>query len=217
MRETRERMASVIVSFCHEKMRCDDTVRDDFIALCLTLVDKMCRKRPSPLERGKLPIWISAVIHAVGTMNFMFDHAQDIYVSPRELAAYFDSAASSVTTRSKVVRDMFKMTLTKPDWILPGRFNSTMATFEALFGPRRGRPPRRRRLWGVGPGRLGALPAAGGPVSGGPDGGPDDGPGSGGAHGTKGDETAGSGTAVSEAGVGGTDATGGDGPSSGER
>jgi hypothetical protein len=141
MLEIRDRIAVDIGSFCREKMGCGDGVREDFVALCVALCEKLCRKRPSPLERGRRSTWISGIIHAVGTVNFMFDPGEDIYVKPRQLADYFDVAPSSVTTRSKVIRDLFGMTVAKPDWILPGRFGPVQpAAAAGKISRRRGRP-----------------------------------------------------------------------------
>jgi hypothetical protein len=41
--------------------------------LVRTLIAKLARKRPSPLARGDLRIWMAAAIYAIGSVNFMFD------------------------------------------------------------------------------------------------------------------------------------------------
>jgi hypothetical protein len=67
----------------------------------------------------------------------------DIYVGPKELARAFDVAPSAVTTRSKVIRDLFKMTAMEPDWVLPGRYDENWATLKKIFGGTR-RPYKNR-------------------------------------------------------------------------
>jgi Domain of unknown function (DUF6398) len=78
-------------SFCAERLD------SEYGQLCRKLIAKLARKRPSPLARGDLRIWAAAAIYTVGSINFLFDSSQDIFmtgdqislspVSPRVLSA----------------------------------------------------------------------------------------------------------------------------------
>lgn len=39
------------------------------------MIHKMARKRDVPFVTGRIEIWAAAVIHALGTVNFLFDKA----------------------------------------------------------------------------------------------------------------------------------------------
>ena len=53
-------------AFCHTYLN------DEYKQLCCELTATLCRKRPSPLVRGKATTWACGIIHALGMVNFLF-------------------------------------------------------------------------------------------------------------------------------------------------
>ena len=49
-------------------------LNDEYAQLCRELTATLCRKRPSPLVRGKADTWACGIIHALGMVNFLFIH-----------------------------------------------------------------------------------------------------------------------------------------------
>jgi hypothetical protein len=74
------------------------------------LINKMARKREVPFVSGSIEIWAAAVIHALGTINFLFDKSNQPYVPVTEIFDYFGTKQSTTSQKSKKIRDMFKMT-----------------------------------------------------------------------------------------------------------
>lgn len=91
------------VKFCVEKLN------DEYAELAVKLVRKLGRKRNVPFATGKSNIWAAAVIHAIGSINFLFDKSQMPHISVEEMNNWFETKAGTVTGKSKVIRDMFKM------------------------------------------------------------------------------------------------------------
>jgi hypothetical protein len=89
--------------FCHKH------ADNEYAELCHQLVDKLSRKRVVPFVFGKTEIWASAVVHALGTINFLFDKNTKPYASVDDIAQYFGTSKSTTNQKSKVIRDMFKM------------------------------------------------------------------------------------------------------------
>jgi hypothetical protein len=58
---------------------------------------------------GKLEIWAAGIIHAIGTVNFLFDKSFEPYISVHDICEYFGATQSTTSQKSKVIRDMFKM------------------------------------------------------------------------------------------------------------
>jgi hypothetical protein len=81
----------------------------------------LCRKRPSPLVTGKPNTWACGIIHALGTVNFLFDNSQNPHVVSANLAKAFNIAASTSQAKSKLVRDILHMSPFAPEWTLPPR------------------------------------------------------------------------------------------------
>jgi hypothetical protein len=56
-----------------------------------------------------MEIWAAAVIHALGSINFLFDPNFEPYVGAAEISDYFGTSKSTVSQKAKIIRDMFKM------------------------------------------------------------------------------------------------------------
>jgi len=88
-------IGEMLIDFCDEKLN------EDYEDLCLRLLEKLCRKRPSPLLSGKASTWAAGIAYAIGSNNFIFDKTQEIHLTANELASAF--GVSSSTASSKAV------------------------------------------------------------------------------------------------------------------
>ena len=88
---------------------CDAYLDEDYKQLCEKLIRKMSRKRNVPFLSGRLEIWAAAIIHALGSINFLFDQSIEPYVGADDISNYFGRSKSTVSQKAKVIRDMFKM------------------------------------------------------------------------------------------------------------
>jgi len=93
-------------------------------------VAALCRKRPSPLERGKAATWACGTTHAVGMVNFLFDQSQTPHIKAQKLYEEFGVAESTGQGKSKVIRDLLKMRQFGAEWTLPSgkTIDSMMST-----------------------------------------------------------------------------------------
>ena len=58
---------------------------------------------------GKIEIWSAAVIHALGTIDFLFDKSFDPYTTVDEINVFFGTNKSSTGQKSKVIRDLLNL------------------------------------------------------------------------------------------------------------
>lgn len=103
MIEKKERLLQLVKEFCQQYLD------EDYEQLSCKMVEKLGRKRTVPFMRGKLEIWAAGIIHAIGTVNFLFDKSFEPYVSVHEICEYFGTAQSITSQKSNSIRDMFKM------------------------------------------------------------------------------------------------------------
>ena len=96
-----------------------DYLNDEYAQLCREVTATLCRKRPSPLSGGKAATWACGVIHAVGTVNFLFDASQKPHVPASQIASHFGLGTSTMQTKSKQIRDLLDMYQMAPDWTIP--------------------------------------------------------------------------------------------------
>jgi len=55
-------------------------------------------------------------VHAIGTVNFLFDKSNKPYASVGDICSYFKTNQSTTVQKSKLIRDMFKMTYFDPEF-----------------------------------------------------------------------------------------------------
>ena len=102
-KDKEKQLLDMVESFCEEH------INEEYGELCSNLVKKMGRKHEVPFKRGKIEIWASAVIYAIGQINFLFDKSFEPYVTSDEICDYFNTKKSTVADKAKKIRDMFKM------------------------------------------------------------------------------------------------------------
>lgn len=88
---------------------CNTYLDEDYKKLCEKLLRRMSRKRNVPFLSGEIKIWAAAIIHALGTINFLFDRSFEPYISAGDISTYFGISKSTVSKKAKLIRDMFKM------------------------------------------------------------------------------------------------------------
>jgi hypothetical protein len=105
LKQRQENILELVREFCSKKLN------EEYFELSERLVHKLGRKRNSPLETGQEKIWASAIIHALGTINFLFDKTFEPYIKTEEISLFFGTNKSTTGTKSKLIRDILKLDL----------------------------------------------------------------------------------------------------------
>lgn len=79
------------------------------MSLAERLVQKLRRKRTTPLLTGKPNVWAAGIIHALGSINFLFDKSFEPYISVGEISDFFGTSKSTIGNKSLQIREMFKL------------------------------------------------------------------------------------------------------------
>ena len=98
-------------------------LNDEYSEYIRYAIAELCRKRPSPLLKGKINIWACAITHAIGWVNFLDDSSQTPHVKPPTIYEWFDVKASTGQSKSKQVRNILKITQFDQNWTLPSRID----------------------------------------------------------------------------------------------
>src|ERR1035437_5313 len=101
--EKQQQILDLVGEFCKGKLD------NDYFELSKNLTLKLGRKRNVPFITGQPKVWAAAIIHALGTINFLFDRSFEPYVSLDELNDFFGTTKSTTGTKSKQIRDMLKL------------------------------------------------------------------------------------------------------------
>ncbi len=117
-----QNILDLVRDFCSKKLD------NEYFELSEKLVQKLGRKRNPPFASGQTKIWAVAVIHALGTYNFLFDKAFEPYVSVDELNEFFGTNKSTTGTKSKQIRDLLKLGMWDPEFSTRRMLESSPAT-----------------------------------------------------------------------------------------
>lgn len=101
--DRQQKILDLIRGFCAEKLN------EEYFELGQRLLQKLGRKRNVPFVTGQPQIWAAAIIHALGTINFLFDKSFEPYVSADEINAFFGTNKSTTGSKSKLIRDLLKL------------------------------------------------------------------------------------------------------------
>lgn len=83
---------------------CIEHLDEEYAELSRRLVAKLARKRSSPLARGDLRTWAAAAIYTVGSVNFLFDPAEQPHLRADDLARLTGVAKSTMANKARAIR-----------------------------------------------------------------------------------------------------------------
>jgi hypothetical protein len=98
---------------------CRDHLNDEYLILCRKLVEKLGRKRPSPLLRGKPTTWACGIVRTIGWVNFLDDNSQSPHMSLTVIDKAFGVSQSTGQSKSREIRKMLRIQQFDPNWCLP--------------------------------------------------------------------------------------------------
>lgn len=101
--EKKQKILELVREFCAKNLD------EEHFELAERLTLKLGRKRNVPFINGQPKIWAVAIIHAIGTINFLFDNSFEPYISVNDLNSYFETNKVTTTSKSKQIRDLLKL------------------------------------------------------------------------------------------------------------
>ncbi len=103
--------------FCHEHLN------NEYAELCRRLAEKLSRKRPSPLLRGKPTTWASGIVRTIGWVNYLDDSTTTPHMKLTAIDKAFGVGESTGQGKSKTIRTMFRIRPFDPEWTLPSQMD----------------------------------------------------------------------------------------------
>ena len=110
LQEKQQKIQDLIEQFCNKNLD------KEYLFLSTKLIQKLGRKRTAPLSTGKPEIWAAAIIHALGTINFLFDKSFEPYVTIDEINNFFGTSKSTTGSKSKQIREMLNLNVWDKDF-----------------------------------------------------------------------------------------------------
>lgn len=114
-------IAEIISQFSDEKLN------EEYKEITLSALAKLCRKRPSPLEKGRARTWACGIVHAIGSHNFIFDKSQPINMTAAEIAEWFDLSKNTASGKASEVTKILGLSYANPEFLLKSNIDSNPA------------------------------------------------------------------------------------------
>ena len=103
IQERQRQILDLVREFCSKELD------EEYFEIAQRLTQKLARKRNVPFETGQIEVWAAAIIHALGTINFLFDKASIPYTSIAEINSFFGTNKTTTGNKSKQIRDLLKL------------------------------------------------------------------------------------------------------------
>lgn len=88
---------------------CLEKINEEYAALAEKMIRKLGRKREVPFVRGNSEIWATAVVHAIGSINFLSDKAFLPWLSLDDLCGFYNLNKSTVGAKSGQIKKLLKL------------------------------------------------------------------------------------------------------------
>ena len=98
---------------------CGRFLSEDYRTLCLRLLEKLCRKRPSPLLHGRRNTWAAGIVYTIAANNLIFDKSMPIHRTADELSRPFGLAPATASAKAAEIRRLVRMSPLDAQWLLP--------------------------------------------------------------------------------------------------
>ena len=92
-------ITTITDTFCRERLN------EEYGELARFAAAALCRKRPSPLSRGKPKTWACGILYALGQVNFLPDKSFEPHMSLGELCELMGVGKSTGPAKAKVISD----------------------------------------------------------------------------------------------------------------
>ncbi len=90
---------------------CDKYLDDDHKELTQKMVTNLCKKEGVDLQQEDLKNLAAAIIHALGSIDYLFDNSFEPYISEKELIDYFNAHQSHIHDKSGEIKKLLRLDL----------------------------------------------------------------------------------------------------------
>ena len=113
-----DEIAAILIPYC------DEHLNDEYKDLCLHALEKLCRKRPSPVASGRAKTWAAGIVYAIGQNNFIFDKSQAIHMTAVELVEPLGIAKTTASGKAAEIKKLLKIDHFNSEWVLASDMES---------------------------------------------------------------------------------------------
>ena len=119
-----QEIAEAITRFCVAELNAE------FKEVCFFVLEKLRRKRLTPLISGKANTWACGIVYAVCSNNFVFDRSKPYYMSAQDVAGWFNLPIRTAQNKSAEIKKMLKISHYTPEYVIASLQDHTRSLIE---------------------------------------------------------------------------------------
>ena len=107
-----EEIIEKIKSFSNEYLN------DEYKNICVMAAETLFQNNEEQLKKGKSFSWAAGIVHAIGTINNLFDSKEEPYIKATDLYKAFGVSSSTGSNKSKEVKNLLDLSKENKQWII---------------------------------------------------------------------------------------------------
>lgn len=107
-----EEVIEKIKSFSNEYLN------EEYKNICVVAAETLFFNNEEQLKKGKSFSWAAGIVHAIGTVNNLFDSKEEPYIKAADLYKAFGVSSSTGSSKSKEVKNLLNLSKENEQWII---------------------------------------------------------------------------------------------------
>ncbi|CUU46536.1 DUF6398 domain-containing protein [Clostridium beijerinckii] len=96
----------------------DEYLNEDYKNICVLATETLFLNYEEQLKKGKSFSWGAGIVHAIGTVNNLFDSKEKPYIKVADLYKEFGVSSSTGSSKSKEVKSLLDISKDNKKWII---------------------------------------------------------------------------------------------------
>lgn len=92
-------------------------LNEEYMNICMKAAKTLCLEHEEDLKKGKSLSWAAGIVHAIGSVNNLFDSKDEPYVKALDLYKAFEVSSSTGLSKSKEVKKLLNISEENGEWI----------------------------------------------------------------------------------------------------
>ena len=98
---------------------CARHLTEGYARLARAMTAALCRKRPSPLLKGRSLSWAAGVLYALGQNNFLWDPSFEPHMTATDLCSAIGVSSGTASGKAREISDRLDISPADAEWCIP--------------------------------------------------------------------------------------------------
>jgi hypothetical protein len=96
----------------------DEYLNEEYKNICILAAEELFLKNEEQFKKGKSFSWAAGIVHAIGSINTLFDSKEEPYIKAADLYKAFGVSSSTGSNKSKEIKNLLDLSKENKKWII---------------------------------------------------------------------------------------------------